>query len=84
MHTLSFVSLLSPVVVAPHAQDLNHADKDVQEVQLETDTLVDNVASHDPPLSQPSMVQDLLDIVQGEATEHGQATIQPDALRPHQ
>lgn len=30
------------------------------------------------------MVQDLLDVVQGEATEDGKTTVQPDALRPHQ
>lgn len=30
------------------------------------------------------MVQDLLDVVEGEATEDGQTTVQPDTLRPHQ
>lgn len=30
------------------------------------------------------MVQDLLDIVEGEATEDSKTTIQPDTLRPHQ
>jgi hypothetical protein len=71
-------------VVAPHAEDLDHADEDVDEVKLEADTLVDNVTLHVSTLSEAGVVQNLLDIIEGEATEDSQSTVQPDALRPHQ
>jgi hypothetical protein len=73
---------LLPVVA--HAEDLHHANEDVDEVQLEADTLVDNITLHVAALGETGMVQDLLDIVEGEATEDGQTTVQPDTLRPHQ
>lgn len=71
-------------VVAPHAQNLDHADEDVDEVELEADTLVDNVTLHVATLGKTGVVQDLLHIVESEATEDSQTTVQPDALRPHQ
>jgi hypothetical protein len=71
-------------VVAPHAEDLNHTDEDVDEVELEADTLVDNIALHVSTLSKAGVVQDLLHIIESEATEDSQSTVQPEALRPHQ
>lgn len=67
-----------------HSQDLHHTDEDVDKVELKADALVDNILSDDSSLGQPGVVQDLLDIVESEATEDGKATVQPDALRPHQ
>jgi hypothetical protein len=67
---VSFRSDLSSPVTVPHAQDLNHPDEDVQKVQLKTDALVDNILSDEAALAHASMVQNLLDIVQGESTEH--------------
>lgn len=74
---------LPPVLLA-HAQDLHHTDEDVQEVELEADALVDRVLLDQAPLRHARVVQDLLDVVEGEATEDGQTAVQPDALRPHQ
>lgn len=71
-------------VVAPHTEDLDHADENVDEIKLEADTLVDNVALHVTTLSKASVVQNLLDIIESEATEDSKTTVQPDALRPHQ
>ena len=71
-------------VVASHAKDLDHADEDVDEVKLEADTLVDNVTLHVSTLSKAGVVQNLLDIIESEATEDSQSTVQPDALGPHQ
>lgn len=71
-------------VVAAHAQNLDHADEDVDEVQLEANTLVHNITLDNSALGQARVVEDLLDIVEGEATEDGQTTVKPDALRPHQ
>lgn len=62
------------------AENLHHADEDVEEVELEGNALVDGVAAHDTTLSQTSMVQNLLDIVEREAAKDSQTTVQPDAL----
>lgn len=71
-------------VIVPHAQNLYHTDEDVDEVQLKANALVDNVTLDVAALSQTSMVQDLLDVIEGEATEDSKTTVQPDALGPHQ
>jgi hypothetical protein len=71
-------------VVAPHAEDLDHADEDVNEVKLEADTLVDDVTLHVATLGKTGVVQNLLHIIEGEATKDSQSTVQPDALRPHE
>jgi hypothetical protein len=70
--------LLASVLL--HHQDLHHADEDVKEVKLERDTLVDGVTAHDTSLGETGVVQNLLDIVEGEATEDGKTTVEPDAL----
>lgn len=71
-------------VVVPHSENLYHANEDVNEVKLEANTLVHNVALDVAALGQTSVVQDLLNIIESEATEHGQTTVEPDTLRPHQ
>ena len=81
MQSASSIFSLPPLL---HAQDLNHPDEDVQEVQLKADTLVNHVLVDSPSLSQSGMLQDLLCIVECEASEDGQAAIQPDTLAPHQ
>lgn len=63
-----------------HHQDLDHSDEDVQEVQLEGNGLVDGVTAHDTSLGETGVVQNLLDVVESEATKDGEATVQPDAL----
>lgn len=71
-------------VLALHAQNLNQPDKDVQEVKLEANALVDRIPLDNTPLGKTRVVQDLLDIVESETTEDSKTTVQPDALRPHQ
>lgn len=70
--------LLSSVLL--HHQDLDHADKDVEEVELEGDALVDGIPAHHTSLGEAGVVQNLLDVVEGEATENGETTVQPQAL----
>lgn len=67
-----------------HAEDLDHADEDVEEVQLEADALIDDITADKTPLGEAGVVQDLLDVVEGEATEDSETTVQPDLLGPHQ
>jgi hypothetical protein len=74
--------LLPPVSL--HHQNLHHPHKDIQEVQLQTDTLIDCILSNQTPLSHSSMSQDLLHIIECEATEDGQTTPQPDVLSESQ
>lgn len=71
-------------IVALHSQNLDHADEDVDEIQFKADALIDNIAADQASLGHASVVQDLLNIVEGEATEDGKTPIQPDLLRPHQ
>lgn len=71
-------------VVALHGQDLHHTDKDVDEVQLQTDALVDYIPANKSSFGHASVVQDLLDVIKGEATEDSKTTVQPDLLGPHQ
>lgn len=70
--------LLPPVLL--HSQDLEHANEDVQEVQLEADTLIDSIFLHQAALSQTCVVENLLHIVESEATEDGESSVQPDVL----
>lgn len=70
---------LLPAVLLHH-EDLDHANKDVQKVELQRDGLVDGVLLDDASLGETSMVENLLDIVEGEATEDGKTTIEPEAL----
>lgn len=79
----SLTSIRSLPVLA-HAQDLHHADEDVDEIELKADTLVDDILLDEPALRQASVVEDLLHVVEGEATEDGKSTVQPDALGPEQ
>lgn len=74
--------LLSPALL--HSQNLDHADKDVDKVQLETDGFVDGVASHQATLTHAGVLKDLLHVIEGEATEDGKTTVQPDVLAPHE
>lgn len=67
-----------------HAQDLYHADEDIEEVQLQRNTLIHHVLPRQAPLRQPRVMQHLLRVVQREASEHGQAAVEPDALGPHE
>lgn len=73
-----------PPVIPLHAKDLDHANEDVDKVQLKADALVDNISLHQASLGHPGVRQDLLDVVQSEATEDSETTVQPDLLRPHQ
>lgn len=73
--------LLPPLL---HSQDLHHPYEDIQEVELEADTLIHHILPRLAPLRQSGMMQDLLRVIEREASENRQATIQPDALAPHQ
>lgn len=73
--------LLSPLL---HGQDLYHADKDVDEVKLERDRLVDGVAPEETTLRHPGMGEDLLGVVERKSTEDGETSVQPEILGPHQ
>ena len=53
---------LFPPVLA-HAQDLYHADEDVDKVQLKRDGLVDGVLGDQAGLSLACMVQHLLNVI---------------------
>lgn len=70
--------LLPPVLL--HHQDLNHPDKDIQEVQLQRDALVDRVPLDHAPLSKSRVVQNLLHIVERETAKQSQSSVQPDVL----
>jgi hypothetical protein len=86
-HCAASSQILSVVFLAPplrHAQDLHHPDEDVEEVQLQTDTLVHHILPHHSPLGHPRMLQNLLDVVQRKAAKHGEPAVQPDLLAPHQ
>lgn len=76
-------SVSSPVVL-PHPQNLHHPDEDVEEIQLQADTLVYHILLDHASFGKPGMVENLLHIVEGEATEDRESTIQPDVLCPHQ
>lgn len=82
--TIRQVQMNLPPVVVSHAQNLDHTDEDVDKVQLEANGLVDDILADKAPLGHASVVKDLLDVVESEASEDGKTTIQPDLLRPHQ
>jgi len=73
------LSLLPPTLL--HHQNLHEPDKDIQEVQLQADTLIDGISLDEAPFGLSSMEQDALHIIKSEAPEDGQATIEPDVLR---
>lgn len=73
---------LLPLV--PHAQNLHHADEDVQKVQLETNALIHHVLLQHPRVGQPRVVQNLLRVVEREASKHGQPAVEPEVLGPHE
>ena len=77
-----FCSRLLAVVVAAQHQDLDHADEDVEEVKLKADGLVDGVGLVEAALSETGLVLDLLDVIEGEATEDGKTTVEPNVLGP--
>lgn len=74
------LALLLLLTLLQHA-DLDHADEDVEEVELQRDGLIDRIALHDASLRKTSMVQHLLHVIEREAAKDGQSTIQPDLLR---
>lgn len=53
--------LFPPVLL--HAQDLDHADENVNEVELKRDRLIDGVLGDQATLSRACMVQHLLHII---------------------
>ena len=74
--------LLSSVLL--HGQNLDHANEDIDEVELKADGLVDGVTLDQTALAETGVVQDLLDVVEGEATEDDKTTVEPDVLREHE
>lgn len=64
--------LLPPLL---HPQDLDHPDEDVQEVEFEADTLIHHIFPRLAPLRQSGMMQDLLRVIEREASEDRQATV---------
>lgn len=67
------VPLLPPILL--HHQYLHHPDEDIEEVQLQANTLVDRVLLDDTPLGQSGVVEHFLHVVQGEATKEGKTSI---------
>lgn len=63
-----------------HGQDLNHTDKDVDEVELQANSFVDGISPHETALTHSCVLKHLLDIVEGEATKDGETTIQPNVF----
>lgn len=63
-----------------HAQYLYEPDEDVDEVQLQADTLVNCIPLNQATLGKSCTVQDSLYIVKGEAAENRQTAIQPEVL----
>jgi hypothetical protein len=75
-------SLLSPVLL--HGQNLDHTNKDVDEIKLKTDGLVDGITLDQTALGEAGVMQHLLDVVEGEATEDDETTIKPEVLGEHE
>lgn len=67
-------------VLLLHHENLDEADEDVEEIELERDALVDRISLDNTALGKTGVVQHLLDIIQGKATKEGQTTVQPDVL----
>lgn len=76
------MALLSPTLL--HGQDLDHANKDVDKIELQPDSLVDGIPPHQAALAHPGVLKHLLNVVKGEASEDGKTTVQPDVLGPHE
>jgi hypothetical protein len=74
--------LLSSVLL--HGQNLDHANKDVDEIKLKADGLVDRIALDQTALGETGVVQDLLNVVEGEATENNETTVEPEVLSEHE
>ena len=74
--------LLPPILA--HGENLHHADKDVDKVELKVDGLVNGVLRHEALLRHARVVQHLLHVVQSEAAKHGETAVQPDVLGPHE
>jgi hypothetical protein len=74
--------LLSSVLL--HGQNLDHANKDVDEIKLKANSLVDGIALDQTTLTETGVVQDLLHIVEGEATENDETTVEPEVLGEHE
>lgn len=75
-------SLLSSVLL--HGQNLDHANEDVDKVKLKADGLVDGVTLDQAALAETGVVQNLLDVVEGEATEDDETTVEPEVLSEHE
>ena len=75
-------SLLSSVLL--HGQDLDHTNEDVDEVKLKADGLIDGITLDQTALAETGVVQDLLDVVEGEATEDNETTVEPEVLSEHE
>ena len=76
-------SFLLPVV-APHSEDLHHPDEDIDEVQLQTNTLIHRIPLDQAPFRHSRMVQDFLDIVQRFSPKDPQASPQKNVLTPQE
>merc|ERR1712093_186848 len=74
--------LLSSVLL--HGQDLDHANEDVDEVKFKADGLVDGITLNQAALAETGVVQDLLDVVEGEATKDDKTTVEPEVLSEHE
>ena len=72
-------NLLPPLL---HGHDLYQAHEDVDEVELKADALVHGVLGSQATLRHACVVEDLLDVVEGEAHEDGETTVEPDVLSP--
>ena len=70
--------LLLPL--ASHPQNLDHPNKNVQKVQLQTNTLVNHILLHHSRIRQPRMMKNLLRIIEREPPKHSQPTIKPNVL----
>ena len=74
---------ISLFVVPPHTEYLHHPHKNIDEIQLQTHTLIHHIPPYHSPLSQPRMVQHLLHIIQRESSKDRQPAPQPHPLTPH-
>lgn len=79
---MSACNLFPPTLL--HSENLHHADEDVDEIELQRDALVDRVLLHQATLSKPGVVENFLHVVESEATEDSQTSVEPDVLRPHE
>lgn len=78
-HDSTSTSSLLPAVLLHH-QNLHHTDKDVDKVKLKRNALVDSILANDAALGKTGVVQNLLDVVEGEAAKDSETAVQRDAL----